>query len=116
VGDGSGDGGGDGGGGESDGGGGEDGEGGVGEGGGVGGGGGEGGGGGGELEAGAAVGRAMAEAARGLLPFYANLVPCTLLPSYAKMPSLLPYLHPMRPRCRRTALFLLYVELRSLIR
>jgi hypothetical protein len=40
-------------------------------------------------EAGAAVGRAMAEA-RGLLPFYANLVPCTLLPSYAKMPSLLP--------------------------
>ena len=45
-------------------------------------------------EAGAAVGRAMAEA-RGLLPFYANLVPCTLLPSYAKMPSLLPYPHPM---------------------
>ena len=46
-------------------------------------------------EAGAAVGRAMAEA-RGLLPFYANLVPCTLLPSYAKMPSLLPYPHPMQ--------------------
>jgi len=43
-------------------------------------------------EAGAAVGRAMAEA-RGLLPFYANLVPSTLLPSYAKMPSLLPYPH-----------------------
>jgi hypothetical protein len=47
-------------------------------------------------EAGAAVGRAMAEA-RGLLPFYANLVPCTLLPSYAKMPSLLPYPHHMEP-------------------
>ena len=45
-------------------------------------------------EAGAAVGRARGEA-RGLLPFYANLVPCTFLPSYAKMPSLLPYPHPM---------------------
>ena len=33
--------------------------------------------------------------ARGLLPFYANLVPCTLLPSYVKRPSLLPYPHPM---------------------
>jgi hypothetical protein len=37
--------------------------------------------------------------ARGLLPFYAILVPWTLLPSYAKMPSLLPYPHPMDVKC-----------------
>ena len=40
--------------------------------------------------------------ARGLLPFYANLVPGTLLRSYAIKPSLLPYPHPYAARadCR----------------